>query len=120
MPPNYETVLFAGYADAEVEEIRVLMEGWAMGTYTSIAHSIVDHAERHGFQGDYLKYLRKARSFKKKGASKSSCLMGQPDGTKGYIFDCARWENSLLWRELNNGEPQQCCHGSYPTFNAAD
>jgi hypothetical protein len=28
MPPDYETVLFAGYVDAEVEEIRVLMDSW--------------------------------------------------------------------------------------------
>jgi hypothetical protein len=70
MPPNYEVILFAGYSNAEISEIIVLMEGWSVATYSSIAHCIVDHAERHEFQGDYLNYLRTAKNFNKKGASK--------------------------------------------------
>lgn len=85
MPPNYETILFDGYTSTEIEEIKILMEGWAAATYTSIAHSIVDHAERHGFQGNYLKYLRKAHNFTKKGATKKLLSNGS-NGIKGLNF----------------------------------
>lgn len=86
MPSNYEIILFAGYTDAEIKEIEALMEGWGAGTYTSIPHSIVDHAERHGFQGNYLKYLRKANNFNKKGASKKLLSNGSTRWTKGFEF----------------------------------
>ncbi|MGH2413748.1 MAG: hypothetical protein ACRDEA_08660 [Microcystaceae cyanobacterium] len=62
--------MFEGYTDTEIEEIKSLMEKWDKATYPTLANSIVDHADRHGFTGDYLKYLRKASNFNKKGARK--------------------------------------------------
>lgn len=66
----YEDILFQGYTDVEIAEIKSLMEKWDKASYPTLANSIVDHADRHGFTGDYLKYLRKANNFNKKGAKK--------------------------------------------------
>ena len=70
MPPNCDAVLRSHYTDDEINEMLTLMADWNMATYTSVAHRIVDHAERHGFPEDYLKYLRKASNFNKRGATK--------------------------------------------------
>jgi hypothetical protein len=86
MLPDYEAILFSSYADAEIDEIRILMEDWNPATYTSIAHSIVDHAERHGFQGNYLRYLRKANNFNKRGSSKKQLSDGSTRWNKGFEF----------------------------------
>lgn len=48
------------------------MQKWDQATYPTLANSIVDHADRHGYQDDYLKYLRKAANFNKKGARKTN------------------------------------------------
>ncbi len=60
----------------EVEEIDNLMLRWGQANYKSVAHCIVDHANRHQYPGNYLKYLRKAANFKKKRARKSSPAPG--------------------------------------------
>lgn len=67
---TYEEILFKGYTEAEVAEIKILMENWDKATYATLANSIVDHADRHDFEDNYLKYLRKAKNFNKKGARK--------------------------------------------------
>ena len=86
MPPDYETILFSGYTAAEVDEIQTLMATWDAATYTSIAHSIVDHADRHGFQTDYLRYLRKAKNFNKKGAKRKTLSDASTRWHKGTEF----------------------------------
>ena len=35
----------------QVQEIENLMGKWGQGSYDSVAHCIVDHANRHGFRG---------------------------------------------------------------------
>lgn len=57
--------LCAGYSEAEVKEIEQHLTAWEASTYTSIPHSILDHAFRK--QVDPLKYLIKAHNFTKKG-----------------------------------------------------
>lgn len=83
---DYEATLFSGYTDAEIEEMRSLMQAWTVATYTSVAHSIVDHAERHGFQDNYLRYLRKAKNFSKKGANRKSLSDASTRWHKGSEF----------------------------------
>jgi hypothetical protein len=58
--------------ESQVREIESLMLRWGQGSYDSVAHCIVNHANRHGYPGDYLKYLRKAANFNKKRSRKSS------------------------------------------------
>ncbi|KAM3100911.1 hypothetical protein ACKFKF_10595 [Phormidesmis sp. 146-12] len=66
----YESILFNSYTETEIEEIESLVTAWDKATYPTVAASIVRHANKHGFQNDYLRYLRKAASFNKKGARK--------------------------------------------------
>jgi hypothetical protein len=47
------------------------MQKWERATYPTLAHSIVDHANRHGFKDNYLKYLRKAANFPKRREEKT-------------------------------------------------
>ncbi|MEH2264018.1 hypothetical protein [Nostoc sp.] len=54
------------YTSAEVAEIQQYISEWDAATYTSVAQSILDHANRKGI--DPLRYLRKAHNFNKKGA----------------------------------------------------
>lgn len=72
----YQQILFQGYTDEEIVEIQTLMQKWDKATYPSLANSIVDHANRHGFKQNYLKYLRKAANFNKKGSRKKTTLWG--------------------------------------------
>lgn len=62
--------------EAQVEEIERLMLRWGQANYKSVAHCIVDHANRHQYPGNYLKYLRKAENFNKKRSRKSSPAPG--------------------------------------------
>lgn len=82
----YQKLLFTGYTDEEITEIKNLMEMWDKATYPNIANSIVDHADRHGFAGNYLKYLRKAANFHKKGARKKLLPNGAERWNKGNEF----------------------------------
>jgi hypothetical protein len=82
----YEKILFAGYTDAESAEIKNIMEMWDKATYPTLANSIVDHANRHGLAGNYLKYLRKSINFNKKGARKKILPNGADRWNKGDEF----------------------------------
>ena len=82
----YESKLFEGCTEAEISEIQALMNSWDQATYPTLATSIVRHAEKHGFPGEYLKYLRKAANFKKKGARKKLLPGGAIRSNKGAEF----------------------------------
>jgi glutathione peroxidase-family protein len=82
----YEDILFRGYTDEQIAEIKKLMETWDQATYPTLAYSIVDHADRHDFQNEYLKYLRKAANFNKRGARKKNLLDGAIRWNKGFEF----------------------------------
>ncbi|WP_335217984.1 hypothetical protein [Nostoc sp.] len=58
--------LLEGYTSTEAAEIQQYISEWDAATYTSVAQSILDHANRKGI--DPLRYLRKAHNFNKKGA----------------------------------------------------
>ncbi|MGV0027581.1 hypothetical protein [Phormidesmis priestleyi] len=64
----YEAILYDRYTNEEIVEIQRLMASWDRATYPTLPTSIVKHAQKHGFAGDYLRYLRKAANFNKKGA----------------------------------------------------
>jgi hypothetical protein len=83
---QYHKILFEGYTDSEIIEIKSLMVKWDQATYPTLENSIVDHANRHGFTGDYLKYLRKADNFSKKGARKKLLPDGASRWNKGTEF----------------------------------
>jgi glutathione peroxidase-family protein len=86
MTDSYELLLLQGYGESEVAEIQALMTEWDLATYTSVAHSIVDHADRHGFRPDYLKYLRKAHNFNRKRAKQRVLSNGSVRWNKGSEF----------------------------------
>ena len=50
----------AAQNEQQEKEIKKLMQNWGKSSYDSVAHCIVDHANRHGFAKNKLKYLRKA------------------------------------------------------------
>ncbi|WNZ27569.1 hypothetical protein HJG54_32390 [Leptolyngbya sp. NK1-12] len=85
-PVDYEEILFNHYTEAEVAEIQTLMTNWDQATYPTLAASIVKHAQKHGFTGDYLRYLRKAASFNKKGARRKQLPDGATRWHKGQEF----------------------------------
>ena len=72
----YADLLYSNYTDDEIAEMQRLMESWYKATYPTLATNIVKHAKKHGFEGDHLRYLRKASNFNKRGA-KTKYL---PDG----------------------------------------
>lgn len=61
----------AAQNESQVQEIERHMQRWGVGRpeqmFSSPAHCIVWHANRHG-SGDILRYLRKASSFNKRRA----------------------------------------------------
>ncbi len=78
----YLDVLLKGYGDAEISELQQYLLEWEVGTYNSVAHSIIHHAERKRF--DPLKYLRKAHNFSKKGAKRVPKSGYRSDGSAVY------------------------------------
>jgi hypothetical protein len=74
--------LCEGYSEAEVAEIKQYVNDWDASTYTSVAHSILDHALRKEFEP--LKYLRKADNFNKKGAIRVPKTGFRQDGSAVY------------------------------------
>ncbi|NET55775.1 MAG: hypothetical protein F6K47_06295 [Symploca sp. SIO2E6] len=92
---SYQQILVAGYSDSEIAEIHILMQKWDKATYPTLANSIVDHANRHGFKGNYLKYLRKAANFPKKGARKTKLPKGTLRWNKGTEFLIER-DNKII------------------------
>jgi hypothetical protein len=99
MTDPYELLLFQDYTEAEIVEIQTLMTEWDRATYASIAHSIVDHAERHGFQPDYLKYLRKAHNFNRKRVKQRVLSDGSIRWNKGIEFLIERNEKIVSYGE---------------------
>lgn len=82
----YEAVLYARYTAEEITEIQQLMASWDQATYPTLPTSIVKHAQKHGFNEDYLRYLRKASNFNKKGARKKNLPDGATRWHKGNEF----------------------------------
>ena len=54
-----------------LKEEKQLISKWDKATYDTLADSIRDHANRHGFGNDIPKYIRKAANFNKNGAKKT-------------------------------------------------
>jgi hypothetical protein len=67
-PDPYWQELTEGYTETEASEIKQYLLEWSAGTYASVAHSILNHSERKGF--DPLRYLRKAHNFNRKSAKR--------------------------------------------------
>ena len=63
----YANELYSGYTEAEIAQMQTLMAEWNQTTYPTLATSIVKHPKKHGFTREYLRYLRKASNFNKKG-----------------------------------------------------
>ena len=82
----YADLLYSNYTDNEIAEMQRLMESWDKATYPTLATSIVKHAKKHGFEGDYLRYLRKASNFNKRGAKTKYLPDGATRWNKGYEF----------------------------------
>jgi hypothetical protein len=82
----YEAILYAHYSSDEVAEIQQLMQAWDKATYPTLPTSIVKHAQKHGFEDNYLRYLRKAANFNKKGAHKKLLPNGATRWNKGDEF----------------------------------
>lgn len=60
--------LCQSYSESEISEIQYYLTEWDASTYLSVAHSVLDHATRKGY--DPLRYLRKAHNFSKKRATR--------------------------------------------------
>jgi hypothetical protein len=66
----WEAKLFKpSYSEQQKNQVRTLTERWDEGTYSSKAHSIVDHSTRHGYGDNYIKYLMDAAGFNTRGAT---------------------------------------------------
>lgn len=83
---QFDRQIFAEYTDEEIREIRELMILWSAGTYSSVAESIIDHAERKDYENNYLEYLRDAAKFDKTKARRIPPVGFRDD-------DTVRWEN---------------------------
>jgi redox-sensitive bicupin YhaK (pirin superfamily) len=67
-PDIYFTQLCEPYSETDRQEIERYLSDWSAGTYTSSAHSVLDHAMRKGIEP--LKYLRQAHNFNRKRAKR--------------------------------------------------
>lgn len=83
---RYEIILYDRYTYDEIKEIQQLIEAWDKATYPTLSTSIVKHAQKHGFDHDYLRYLRKAANFSKKGSRKKYLPDGAIRWNKGNEF----------------------------------
>ena len=70
------------YTEQEIAEIKTYLSEWSAASYLSIAHNILDHAERK--QIDPLKLLRKAHNFNKKRANRIPSLGYRQDKSAVY------------------------------------
>lgn len=52
------------YTKSQIQEIETYLTEWSAASYLTIAHTVLDHAQRK--QIDPLKLLRKAHNFNKK------------------------------------------------------
>jgi hypothetical protein len=96
---RYETILYANYTEDEITEIQQLMASWDKATYPTLPTSIVKHAQKHGFDPDYLRYLRKAANFNKKGARKKYLPDGAIRWNKGDEFLIERDDQIVTYGE---------------------
>ncbi|KAB8320676.1 hypothetical protein SD81_003680 [Tolypothrix campylonemoides VB511288] len=69
-------------------------------TYTSVAHSVVDHALRKNI--DALKYLRKAHNFNKKGAVRVPKAGYRGDGAAVYRKGISAKKRKAIARSLHS------------------
>ena len=83
---QFERQIFAEYTEEEIREIQELMILWSPGTYSSVAESIIDHADRKDYENKYLEYLRDAAKFDKTEARRIPPVDFRDD-------DTVRWEN---------------------------
>lgn len=70
------------YNNEEINEINIYLSEWSAASYLSIAHNILDHAQRK--QIDPLKLLRKAHNFNKKRAIRIPAQGYRPDQSAVY------------------------------------
>ncbi|RLC09776.1 MAG: hypothetical protein DRI57_21495 [Deltaproteobacteria bacterium] len=63
---NKKRVLKGILKGMSIKEAKFLMSKWDKSTYPTLAESIRDHANRHGFGHDIPKYLRKPANFNKR------------------------------------------------------
>ncbi|GAB1543858.1 hypothetical protein NUACC21_65340 [Scytonema sp. NUACC21] len=54
---SYEEILSRGYTEDEIAEIKILMRNWDKASYSTLANSIVDCADIHDFENNYLKLI---------------------------------------------------------------
>ena len=74
--------LCRGCTEVEITEICEYLGEWTMGTYGTVAQSVLDHADRKGFSP--LRYLRKAHNFNKRGAVRVPKSGARSDGSIVY------------------------------------
>lgn len=96
---NYKEILLANYDGVEVKEIQTLLEAWDQATYRSVYHSVFDHANRHGYENNYLRYLRKASNFNKRGARRKNLSDGAIRWNKGSEFLIERDDRVISYGE---------------------
>ena len=70
------------YNNEEINEINIYLSEWSAASYLTIAHNILDHAQRK--QIDPLKLLRKAHNFNKKRAIRIPAKGYRPDQSAVY------------------------------------
>ena len=92
-------------SDSEIVEVRQYLEEWAAGSYTSAAHSAIDHALRKGIHP--LRYLRKAHNFSRRGAKRVPKSGYRADGSavyrKGSEYLIVRLDSSGVERIVTYG-----------------
>ncbi|HBY75536.1 MAG TPA: hypothetical protein DEG47_00640 [Cyanobacteria bacterium UBA11148] len=66
---RYERQLFEGRSQAEIDEMRELMELWSSANFPDVAASILHHFRKKGYT-DALEYLRDAANFDKSRATR--------------------------------------------------
>lgn len=87
----FERQVFANRTQDEIEEIQTLMMLWSSGTYDKVIESVLDHAERKGY--DVLDYLGSAAKF-----NKNKSVRIPPVGFRDD--DTVRWENRITGEYL--------------------
>ena len=83
---QFDRQIFAQYRESEITEIQELMRLWSAGTYSSVAESIIDHAQRKDYEDNFLQYLQDAANFDKTKARRIPPIGFRDD-------DTVRWEN---------------------------
>lgn len=94
-----------GLSDSEIVEVRQYLEEWMVGSYISVAHSVVDHALRKGMNP--LRYLRRAHNFSRRGAKRIPKSGYRADGSaiyrKGSEYLIVRLDSSGVERIATYG-----------------